>query len=441
MRALIISGGIGVALLGCSGGSTSTDQPPLLSVSAPSQPMATTSTAAPNPAAQLLAAGKLAEALEAANTAIQQQPTAVAYESRAAVLHKSGQIEAALQDFSRAIELDPQSARLLNNRGFLQLSRQQFPAALADFDAAITLDPQYANAFNNRGLLHIAQGQHRQAVLDLNQAIQANPEYVDAYNNRGFALMQLGRWDRALADFNQALKRDARYVNAIANRGLVKLNLGDATGAILDFTDAMLIDPENPKFYVHRREAYLLTGSLDKAQQDAEKIRRLQELQSYTQAIAAHPTDARAYVARALRIEQQGDLERALADLTQAVELQPTDLKHHLLRAALAVKLKNYALALEDCEAVLNVDANQQAHSLRGDCRLATGDLEGALADFEAAQRIDATVIAAYEQRARALEQSGDKPRANEYYTKAQALHRLIEEPARQATAEIRPIP
>lgn len=440
MRALIITGGISVALLGCGGGSSPTDQPPLLSVSAPTQPTAA-APAAPNPTAQFLAAGKLTEALAAANTAIQQQPTAVAYESRAAVWHKSGQIDAALQDFTRAIQLDPQSARLLNNRGFLQLSRQQFAAALADFDAAIAIDPQYANAFNNRGLLHIAQGQHRQAVLDLNQAIQANPEYVDAYNNRGFALMQLGKWDRALADFNQALKRDGKYVNAIANRGLVKLNLGDAVGAILDFTDAMLIDPENPKFYVHRREAYLLTGSLDKAQQDAEKIRRLQELQVYSQAIAEHPADPRAYVARALRIEQQGDLDRAIADLTKAVELQPTDLKVRLMRAALAVKQKDYTLAVADCEVALQAEANQQAYSLRGDCRLATGDLEGALADFEAAQRLDATVVAVYEQRARELEQNGDKSRADEYHEKAQALRKLVDEPAQQAAAEIRPIP
>lgn len=440
MRALAILSGLTVALAGCSGGNSPSDQPPLLSVSTPAS--VTTSTAnTANRAAQLLAQGRLAEALEAANTAIQQQPTAIAYESRAAVHHRTGQLEAALQDFTKAIELEPQNARLLNNRGFLELSRQKFAEALADFDAAISLDPYYANAFNNRGLLHIAQGQHRQAVLDLNQAIQAKPDYVDAYNNRGFALMQLGKWDRALADFNQALKRDPKYVNAIANRGLVKLNLGDAAGAILDFTDAMLIDPENPKFYVHRREAYLLTGSLDKAQQDSDKIRYLQELQAFTQAITSNPKNPQAYVARANRIEQQGDPERALADLTQAVELEPDNVKVRLLRAALAVKLENYSLASEDCTAILKVEPNQQAYSLRGDCRLAGGDLDAALVDFEAAQRLDATVIAAYEQKAQRLEQQGDKAAAEEYHVKANALKQLVDEPTQQAAAEIKPIP
>lgn len=440
MRALIITVGLGVTLCGCSGGSTPSEQPPLLSVTSPPS-VATPSSPPTSPTAQLLSQGKLSEALDLANTEIQKQPTALAFESRAAVLHKQGKLDAAVQDFTRAIELDPRSPRLLNNRGFLQFSRQQFDAALVDFDAAISLDPHYANAFNNRGLLHIAQGQHRQAVLDLNQAIQANPEYVDAYNNRGFALMQLGKWDRALADFNQALKRDPKYVNAIANRGLVKLNLGDAAGAIFDFTNAMLIDPDNPKYYVHRREAYLLSGSLDKAQQDADKIRLLNDLQVYALAMAEHPEDAQPYLQRAQRWQQQGDLDRALRDLTTAVERQPSNSIARLARATVAVQSKDYQLAEDDCEAVLALGPNQQAYSLRGDCRLAAGQLEEALQDFEAAQRIDSKVIATYEQRSEELAKSGDKSRAEEYHSKATALRELLAEPTEQAAAEIRPIP
>lgn len=407
-------------MAGCSGGDAPQPALPALSISQPPQPVPAASTKA----ASLLNQGDLQAALAQASRGIQAaSQSAQAYETRAAVHHKLGQFNEALADFSKAIELDASSARLLNNRGFLLLSLERYDAALTDLDAAIKLAPTYANAHNNRGLLQIAQGRYRQAVIDLDRALQADPNYVDAYNNRGFAQMQLARWDRALADFNRALSLDPKGANALANRGVVKQNMGDATGAIVDFTEAMLLEPDNPKYYLHRREAYLIQGEFDQAQADAQKVVVLQELFSLKTRIAAAPKSPEPYLARGRFFQNRKDTSRALDDFTKAVELAPERDDVRLELAALLRDTNDLAAAMKECDTVLARSSDQRAFSIRGDCRMQLEDLDGALADFEAAKRLDNTVAEAYFLKGQALSRSGDSAGAQHYLSQAESLN------------------
>ena len=56
----------------------------------------------------------------------------------------SEQYEAALEEFSRAIELDPDDAQAYSNRGTAYHQLQQYEGALEDFGRAIELDPTNA---------------------------------------------------------------------------------------------------------------------------------------------------------------------------------------------------------------------------------------------------------------------------------------------------------
>lgn len=410
-------------LLGLAGGCSKTGGqsavPPTLSISAPAQaPIADA-----QKVGQLLEAGEWSEALDVADRAVAAHTdNASAFEARAAVYHKRQDFDRALADLNRAVELAPQNARLYNNRGFLKLSRQEFEAALADFDQATLLDPKYANAFNNRGLLHITQGRYRQAIVDLDQALKLDPNYTDARNNRGFALMQLGRWDRALADFNTTLAVNSKAVNTLANRGFVKLSLGDSAGAIVDFTAAMLLDPDNPKYYQHRREAYLLDGAVEQAQKDAITIERLTAMQQYHAAVQRRPSDPNAYLARGQQYRKTGDVVRALADITRARDLAPGRTDVRLVLAQTLFERNDFAAAIVECDFVLAAEPHQQAYSIRGDCRREQGLLEGALNDYEAAKRLDTRVAEAYFLRGEELSRQGDEQTAERLQARAHEL-------------------
>jgi tetratricopeptide (TPR) repeat protein len=389
---------------------------PLMRISHPGEPALVRIT-------ELSAAGDLQAALKQADAEVAAHPqSAAAYEARASVRHKRREWTEALADFDQAIKLDPQSARLRNNRGFLQLSLEKFDAATDDFNAAIGLSSEFAQAYNNRALVQIAQGKYRQAIDDLDQALVRKPDYLDAANNRGFSLMNLRRWDRALADFNRVLHLDPKHVNALANRALVRQQLGDFAGSITDLTEAMLLDPDKPKYYAHRRDAYLAQDDADRARQDELKIQFLLQVDQATAAIVAQPKVAANYVTRAKLFEQCGDDRRCLDDLTKAVELSPNLADARLQRARLLLNSQQYAAAMADCDAVLADGPNELAFSIRGDCHLNQDRLDAALVDYEQARRLDTAVAEAYFRKGDEFARRGDTEQAKAYHERAAAI-------------------
>jgi tetratricopeptide (TPR) repeat protein len=83
-----------------------------------------------------------------------QLPDAAAYFTRGLAHAERGDLEAAIADFSKAIDLDPKAAAAYNNRGTAYADKGNFSAALADFFRAIELNPKNAAAYYLRGLVH-----------------------------------------------------------------------------------------------------------------------------------------------------------------------------------------------------------------------------------------------------------------------------------------------
>ncbi len=409
---------------------------PLLSISAANDPDV-------RKALDFLQQGNPTEALATATAAVNRQPeNAALYDARAHIYHTAGQVEAALADLHRAVQLDPKNARYLNNRGFLLLGRHQIDAAFADFNLANQLDPELVSAYNNRALVEITRGRFRQAVVDLEEALKRDPKFIDALNNRGFALMQLGRLDRALADFNAAVVLNPKYTNAWNNRGLVKRQLGDLDGAMLDFTQAMLLDPNNPKYYEHRRDVYLLQSELTKAKEDERKIQFLVGLKARSEAVNQAPLEPSVYLARADHYRKQGDETAARRDFDQAVTLSAAnDSAAVLRRASFLLACREYSAAVADCERMLAVGPHPMALSIRGDCRKAQRNYEGALADYEAAKRLDEAVIETYALKADDLLRRGQTEEAERLRKKAAELTTMLGESGPTSTLSAQPFP
>jgi len=76
--------------------------------------------------------------------------------------------------------------------------------AIADFTKAIEVRPDYAEAYNLRGLAKQAKGNLDGAVEDFTKAIEINPDYAGAYDNRGLAEETGGNLASAAADRAQA---------------------------------------------------------------------------------------------------------------------------------------------------------------------------------------------------------------------------------------------
>ena len=96
--------------------------------------------------------------------------------NRGLTLKMAGYFEPALEDVSAAIDHFPDSAALYKNRGNLNMLLSQYPEAIDDYDRALIIDPRYHEARYNRGLTHYILGESVLACRDLEWAANAGLE-------------------------------------------------------------------------------------------------------------------------------------------------------------------------------------------------------------------------------------------------------------------------
>jgi tetratricopeptide (TPR) repeat protein len=124
-------------------------------------------------------------------------------------------------------------------------------AALRDYDRAIELDSdQYASrsAYYGRGEIYRQRGAFELAISDYSRVLQYAPRYAGAFRDRGLAYAGLGDFNRAITDFDRAIdlgrtyKNEPVVIDALVNRGNAKLRAGDEAGGNADLAAAKAIE-------------------------------------------------------------------------------------------------------------------------------------------------------------------------------------------------------
>jgi tetratricopeptide (TPR) repeat protein len=159
--------------------------------------------------------------------------------------HLKGNIEQAVADFSKAIELNPQDARGYRSRGVAWHHKRDLDKAIADLSKAILMDPGDALTYYNRGVVWHDKGRFGEAIEDYTQYIKLDPDSAGAYFNRGCAWEKKGDLDRAIADYTQAVKLKSNDGAFYYNRGIAFYKRHEFDPAFADFTKTVEIRPED----------------------------------------------------------------------------------------------------------------------------------------------------------------------------------------------------
>jgi tetratricopeptide (TPR) repeat protein len=113
---------------------------------------------------------ELDRAVTDASWALQNELSPEAYDTRAVALHVAGQVEAALEDYNRALELSPEDARIMANRAEAHFDLGNDAACIADAERAMELNPDDPSPFALRGRTLLRQGEHNLAWQDAEHA-------------------------------------------------------------------------------------------------------------------------------------------------------------------------------------------------------------------------------------------------------------------------------
>ena len=283
-----------------------------------------------------------------------------AYFNRGRAYAEQGDDDLAIDDYTAAIELDPQFAQAYNGRGRAYDEQGDYEQAMEDYTAAIELDPQYAEAYNNRGLIYDPQGEYEQAIADFTVAIELEPKGAAAYyNNRGFAHARQLKYDLAIADYTAAIELDPQDAMTYKNRGNAYRIQRDYDRAIADYTAAIKLNSLAQSDFtaatgwnLDLADAYYIRGRAYAGQGDHDRA-----IADFTAAIEQYPRFAEAYYRnRGRAYVEQGDYDRAIADFTAAIEMDPKDAVAYNDRAIAYRKQNEWERAIADYKAAAELN-------------------------------------------------------------------------------------
>jgi tetratricopeptide (TPR) repeat protein len=132
----------------------------------------------------------------------------------------------------------------LVNRGIEKAKNGDLDGALADFDRAMELNPKDDAPYYNRAQVRRLKNDTAGAIADYTRAIELGSANPAAYNNRGNARAETNDRDGAIADYTRAIELKPDYARAYYNRAVARKEKGDTSGVAADFKRARELDPQ-----------------------------------------------------------------------------------------------------------------------------------------------------------------------------------------------------
>ena len=117
--------------------------------------------------------------------------------------------EAAIEQYLKAKELEPNNPKIYNYIGFVyHFNLKQYETSIPYFQEATRLDPQNFRAFNNLGCAYLLSGNIEKALENFYKSVEISPGNPRAQYNLGETLdKHYQKYDEALVHYEEAIKR------------------------------------------------------------------------------------------------------------------------------------------------------------------------------------------------------------------------------------------
>jgi tetratricopeptide (TPR) repeat protein len=124
--------------------------------------------------------------------------------------------------YNNAIRVNPTMPEVYYALGYYYQENGNFQDALLNYDKMLEVSPNNAAALYNKGYIHLVFLKNPdEAITFFTGAIKAEPKYAEAYYNRGYAYELKNNRDAAKADYRNALSIKPEY--ELAAKGLKRL--------------------------------------------------------------------------------------------------------------------------------------------------------------------------------------------------------------------------
>ncbi len=174
-------------------------------------------------------------------------------------LQDQGQLDAAIEQFNKALQLKPDYTGPLNNLGMALRSQGKIDEAIAQWQKVLKLEPYHPNANANLGLTLAMQGRSEEALRHLNTTLQINPDFPGVHLILGEVYFQMEKFDLAAEHFAQAVKEQPQNMDAINSLAIIYAQQGKIDKALEKWQEILAVDPKT--IYAYQNIGFAMAQS------------------------------------------------------------------------------------------------------------------------------------------------------------------------------------
>src|SRR6476646_2583277 len=160
------------------------------------------------------------------------------------LLFKKHDAKASIDEFKRAIKLDPFYGQAYMLLGLAQMQLQQWSDAQWAFDEAAKVEPGNAKAYLGAGSALNEQKDYVAAQKALQSSLEIRPDSAEAHYELARSLWGMGKWQAAEPHVRQAIELNKDYAGPHALMGNIYLQREDPEAALAEFEECLRLDPE-----------------------------------------------------------------------------------------------------------------------------------------------------------------------------------------------------
>jgi tetratricopeptide (TPR) repeat protein len=311
----------------------------------------------------------------------------VAISSRVDVLKKLGRFDESLTELNDSLRRMDKNPDLFHLRGQIHYENSEIQLAIDDCTRAIELDSNQAKYFRSRAEVYNWDEKFDLAEKDYSRAIELEPSAKENWLARANFLSSRGRWSEAIQDFERWLKFSPKDGFGLNMAGATYFRSGNISRSKELFQTAIEIDPQDGMAHRNLGKAYIFEKNWELASQHYEKsmLHNGPFPQAWNEALLValklegknredifeemvfrfanepNDTNAKTVVWAGVRFPLSSSAAKQLrewnAQWPSTLQENPLDLR---VRGALALRLKDYHSAESQLRKWLNIDANKE---------------------------------------------------------------------------------
>ena len=171
------------------------------------------------------------------------------YFAQGATQREAGNIDKALELFTKALDLDPNDPAALYEKSKLLSGKGQITEAYSLAKKAIELDPEnkwYKAAYGNAARM---EGKYDEYVKAFEELVQQYPTDFNFLNDLAYAYVFTGEYKKAIVEYNKIEQKIGVNESLVNQKVKLYSQIGDYQGGVKEYEKLIKTNLENTRYY------------------------------------------------------------------------------------------------------------------------------------------------------------------------------------------------